>query len=75
MLNERETILALEEAMRGGLRFWKHQGYDERDAFIKTLEEVENMETDPMSPCGETLDINTKMKFIKYRKIDLGMRG
>ena len=75
MLNERETILALEEAMRGGLRFWKHQGYDERDAFIKALDEVENVETDPMSPCGDKLDIVTKEKFIKYRKIDLGIGG
>lgn len=73
MLNERETTLVLEEAMRGGLRFWKHQGYDERDVFIKALEEVENMETDPTSPCGDKLDVVTKEKFVRYRKIDLGL--
>ena len=73
MLNERETILALEEAMRGNVRFWERQGYDEREAFIKALEEVEEMTTDPSSPCGEKLDVTTKTKFIEYRKLDLGL--
>jgi hypothetical protein len=73
MLNERETTLALEEAMRGNVRFWGRQGYDEREAFIKALEEVEEMTTDPSSPYGEKLDIATKTKFIEYRKLDLGL--
>ena len=73
MLNERETILALEEAMRGNRRFWERQGYDEREAFIKALEEVKNMTTDPSSPFGEKLDVETKKKFIHYRKLDLGI--
>lgn len=73
MLNERETILALEEAMRGNVRFWERQGYDEREAFIKALEEIEEMTTDPSSPCGEKLDVATKQKFIEYRKLDLGL--
>lgn len=73
MLNERETTLALEEAMRGNMRFWERQGYDEREAFIKALEEVEEMTTNPMSPCGEKLDVATKKKFIEYRKMDLGL--
>lgn len=73
MLNEKETILVLEEAMRGSVGFWKRQGYDEREAFIKAIEEVEEMATDPMSPCGKKLDVNTKNKFINYRKMDLGI--
>ena len=73
MLNERETILALEEAMRGNMRFWEHQGYDEREAFAKALEEVKDMTTDPSSPFGEKLDVETKKKFIHYRKLDLGI--
>lgn len=73
MLNERETTLALEEAMRGNVRFWERQGYDEREAFIKALEEIEEMTTDPSSPCGEKLDVATKAKFIEYRKLDLGL--
>ena len=73
MLNERETTLALEEAMRGNVRFWERQGYDEREAFIKSLEEIEEMTTDPFSPCGEKLDVATKTKFIEYRKMDLGL--
>ena len=73
MLNERETILVLEEAMRGNRRFWEHQGYDEREAFIKALEEVKDMTTDPASPFGEKLDVETKKKFIHYRKLDLGI--
>ena len=75
MLNERETILALEEAMRGNVRFWERQGYDEREAFKKALSEVKEMVADPESPCGEKLDVATKAKFIKYREMDLGMRG
>lgn len=73
MLNERETTLALEEAMRGNVRFWGRQGYDEREAFIKALEEIQEMNTDPSSPCGEKLDVATKAKFIEYRKLDLGL--
>ena len=73
MLNERETILALEEAMRCNRRFWEHQGYDEREAFIKALDEVEDMTSDPSSPFGEKLDEETKKQFIKYRKLDLGI--
>ena len=75
MLNERETILALEEAMRNNRRFWERQGYDEREAFIKALNEVAEMTTDPSSPFGEKLDEETKEKYIKYREMDLGMRG
>ena len=73
MLNERETILVLEEAMRGNMGFWERQGYDEREAFIKALEEIEDMTTDPASPFGEKLDVATKQKFIHYRKLDLGI--
>ena len=73
MLNERETILALEEAMRNNRRFWERQGYDEREAFIKALNEVAEMTTDPSSPCGEKLDAKTKQKFIEYRKMDVGL--
>ena len=73
MLNERETVLVLEEAMRCNRRFWERQGCDERDAFIKALNEVAEMTTDPSSPCGEKLDEETKTKFINYRKQDLGI--
>ena len=73
MLNERETILALEEAMRNNRRFWERQGYDEREAFIKALNEVAEMTTDPSSPFGERLDEEAKEKYIGYRYGDLGM--
>ena len=73
MLNEKQTILALEESMRGGRRSWERQGYDEREAFIKALDEVAEMTTDPMSPYGEKLDAKTKEQFIAYRKMDLGL--
>ena len=73
MLNEKETELVLENIMRDNMRFWERQGYDEREAFIKALEEVEGMTTDPMSPYGKKLDVNTKSRFINYRKMDLGI--
>jgi hypothetical protein len=31
------------------------------------------MTTDPSSPFGEKLDVETKKKFIHYRKLDLGI--
>ena len=75
MLNERETILALEETMRCNRRFWERQGCDERESFIKALNEVAEMTTDPSSPFGEKLDEETKEKFIRYQRMNLGMRG
>ena len=73
MLNERETILALEEAMRGNRRFWERQGYDEREAFIKALDETAEITTDPSSPCGEKLDVKAKEKFLYYERMNLGL--
>ena len=73
MLTERETLLVLEKSMMNNRRFWERQGYDEREAFIKALNEVAEMTTDPSSPFGERLDEETKEKFIKYREMDLGM--
>ena len=73
MLNERETELVLDHTMIDCRKFWERQGYDEREAFIKALEEVEGMTTDPFSPCGEKLDVSAKKKFIEYRKMDLGL--
>lgn len=73
MLNERETELVLDHTMIDCRKFWERQGYDEREAFIKALEEIEEMTTDPFSPCGEKLDVATKKKFIEYRKMDLGL--
>ena len=73
MLNERETELVLDHTMIDCRKFWERQGYDEREAFIKALEEIEEMTTDPMSPCGDKLDVSAKKKFIEYRKMDLGL--
>ena len=71
MLNEKETMLVLEEAMRDNMRFWERQGYDKREAFIKALEEIKEMTTDPSSPYGEELKPATKKKFLFYRELDL----
>lgn len=73
MLNEKETELVLEHAMRDNRKFWERQGYDEREAFIKALEEIQEMTTDPFSPYGGKLDMETKKKFIYYAKMDIGL--
>lgn len=73
MLNERETELVLDHAMKDCRRFWERQGYDEREAFIKSLDEVKEMTTDPNSPCGDKLDMDAKDRFVYYRKMDLGL--
>ena len=59
--------------MRNNMRFWECQGYDEREAFIKALNEIAEMQSDPSSPFGEKLDEETKIQFIGYRYRDLGM--
>ena len=48
---------------------------DEREAFERALNDTRRIMTDPFSPCGDRLDVETKEKFIKYREMDLGMRG
>ena len=75
MLNEKETILAMENIFKDCFNFWKRSTNDEREAFKKALNDVRGMTTDPFSPCGDKLDVETKNKFIKYREMDLGMRG
>lgn len=72
MLNEKETQLVLETAMRDNMKFWERQGYDKREAFIKALEEIKEITTDPMSPCDKKIDVKTKQKFVRYRLQDLG---
>ena len=73
MLNEKETTIVLEKAMIDCRRFWKRQGYDETEASIKAIEEIQEMTTDMFSPQGKKLDMKTKEKFIEYRKLDLGL--
>jgi hypothetical protein len=75
MLNERDTQLVLEHFFRDCLNFWRRNTNDERVAFEKALDDTRRITTDPFSPCGKKLDVETKAKFIKYREQDLGMRG
>ena len=72
MLNKRETELTLERFFNDCLKFWERQGLDERDAFKNALCDTSVITRDPFSPCGDTIDEETKAKFIHYRKIDLG---
>ena len=75
MLNEKETELVMENFFRDCLNFWRRNTNDEREAFKKALNDTRIIMTDPFSPCGDRLDEETKEKFIKYREMDLGMRG
>ena len=75
MLNEHETQLAMEHFFKDCLNFWRRSTNDERVAFEKALNDTRRIATDPFSPCGKKLDVETKIKFIKYREMDLGMRG
>jgi len=45
VLNDKETMLVLEEAMRDNMRFWVRQGLDEREAFLKAVGEIKEMTT------------------------------
>lgn len=75
MLNEHDTQLAIENFFRDCLNFWRRNTNDEREAFERALNDTRRITTDPFSPCGKKLDVETKEKFIKYREMDLGMRG
>ena len=75
MLNQRDTQLVMENFFRDCLNFWRRSTNDEREAFEKALNDTRGITTDPFSPCGKKLDAETKNKFIKYREMDLGMRG
>lgn len=75
MLNQRDTQLALENFFRDCQNFWRRTINDEREVFEKTLNDTRRITTNPFSPCGDKLDIATKEAFIKYREMDLGMRG
>ena len=73
MLNAHETQLVLERFFRDCLNFWARQNYDERESFIKAIEDVERVKTDPFLPCGKRLDLETKEKFLGYRRQDVGL--
>ena len=75
MLNAHETQLALEHFFKDCYKFWLRTTNDDRVAFKKALNDTRGVTTDPFSPCGKKLDVATKEKFIKYREMDLGMRG
>lgn len=75
MLNAHDTQLVMENFFRDCLNFWRRSTNDEREAFEKALNDMRRITTDPFSPCGDSLDVETKEKFIKYREMDLGMRG
>ena len=75
MLNQHETQLAMERFFRDCQNFWKRTSNDEREVFEKALDDTRRITTDPFSPRGDKLDEETKEKFIKYREMDLGLRG
>lgn len=74
MLNEHDTQLTLEHFFRDCQNFWRRATNDEREVFEKALNDTRRITTDPFSPCGKKLDVETKEKFIKYCEMDLGMR-
>lgn len=75
MLTTHETELAMEHFFKDCLNFWRRNTNDERVAFEKALNDVRGITTDPFDPFGKKLDVEAKKKFIKYREMDLGMRG
>lgn len=74
MLNEHETQLVMENFFRDCLGYHRRSTNDEREAFEKALNDTRRITTDPFSPCGDKLDVETKDAFIRYREIDLGIR-
>jgi hypothetical protein len=75
MLSKHETELIMEKFFNDCLSFWKREGHDSRDAFAKALNDVRSLERDPFSPCGDKLDEEAKLNFIRYREMDLGVHN
>ena len=75
MLSKHETLVIMEDFFRDCLGFWRRNVDDEREAFEKALYDVSHITTNPFSPHGDKLDEEAKTQFIKYREMDLGMRG
>ena len=75
MLTENETQIALEHFFNDCVNFWKGQGYEYKEAFELAIEDTIKITTDPFSPHGDKLDVDTKEKFIYYREMDLGRRS
>ena len=73
MLNQHDTQLAMEKFFRDCQNFWSRTINDEREVFERALNDIRRIKTDPFSPCGEKLDEETRIKFIKYREQDLGI--
>jgi hypothetical protein len=71
MLNERETELIIEEFFKECMAFWNRTKTDSREAFQMATKDIECLTRDPYEPCGKLLDVPTRDKFVKYRKIDL----
>ena len=72
MLTAHETQLIMEHFFKDCYKFWFRTTNDYRTAFELALKDAKKITTDPFSPCGEKLDVETKEKFIKYREMDLG---
>jgi len=73
MLNEHDTQLVMEHFFRDCQNFWRRTINDEREVFEKALNDMRNITTDPFSPYGKKLNVETKEKFIRYREMDLGI--
>ena len=75
MLSQHDTQLAMERFFKDCQNFWSRTIDNEREVFKRALDDTRRITTDPFSPCGKKLDVETKESFIKYREQDLGMRG
>ena len=75
MLNQHDTQLVIENFFRECQNYHRKNTNDEREVFAKALNDVSDITSDPYSPYGKKLDVETKNKFIKYREMDLGIRG
>ena len=75
MLSAKETGLVLEKFFNDCLNFWKRTMPNEREAFVNALDDVKKIKHNPFTPCGELLDVEAKEHFVRYREMDLGIRG
>ena len=74
MLNYDQTYKILGEFFNACLKFWWSAGKDKRTAWEWAIRDVEGITKDPYSPQGELLNVEAKTLFIKYKKMDLGIK-
>lgn len=74
MICAKETEIILDQFFAECIVFWKHNGKTECRAFENALHDIEGVHHNPYELHGDLLDIETREKFIQYKKMYLAQK-